>query len=152
MSKPRIGLNCNLMDMHDPLKAKAICHLKYIDAGDGIDVLKVADRLGLQGIVHVHQVAVQPDARFAHAKIPLTHSAFSAYSARNTLLNCLGFGILFMESSEISVHSLFCSAPSGLSGSIAGFSVSLATLPANKKKISRKNAIIAAPMSAPILT
>ena len=29
---PRIGLNCSLMDMSDPLKAKAVCHLKYIDA------------------------------------------------------------------------------------------------------------------------
>lgn len=30
--KPRIGLNCSLTDMDQPLKAKALCHLKYIDA------------------------------------------------------------------------------------------------------------------------
>lgn len=29
---PRIGLNCSLTEMSDPLKAKAVCHLKYIDA------------------------------------------------------------------------------------------------------------------------
>jgi len=33
--KPRIGLNCSLLDMNDPLKAKALCHLKYIDAVAG---------------------------------------------------------------------------------------------------------------------
>lgn len=32
---PLIGLNTSLMDMDDPLKAKAICHLKYIDAVAG---------------------------------------------------------------------------------------------------------------------
>jgi putative glutamine amidotransferase len=30
--KPRIGLNCGTIEMSDALKAKAICHLKYIDA------------------------------------------------------------------------------------------------------------------------
>src|SRR5947207_15829618 len=29
---PRIGLNCSLADMADPLKAKALGHLSYIDA------------------------------------------------------------------------------------------------------------------------
>lgn len=30
--RPLIGLNTSLMDMDAPLKAKAVCHLKYIDA------------------------------------------------------------------------------------------------------------------------
>ena len=30
--RPLIGLNTSLSDMNDPLKAKALCHLKYIDA------------------------------------------------------------------------------------------------------------------------
>jgi putative glutamine amidotransferase len=30
--RPLIGLNTSLIDMDDPLKAKAICHFKYIDA------------------------------------------------------------------------------------------------------------------------
>ncbi len=30
--RPLIGLNTSLMDMQDPLKAKAICHLAYVDA------------------------------------------------------------------------------------------------------------------------
>ncbi len=46
---PRIGLNCSLTDMSDPLKAKALCHLKYIDAivaGGGVPIVipPVADR------------------------------------------------------------------------------------------------------------
>ena len=32
MPRPLIGLNTSTMDMDDPLKAKAICHFKYIDA------------------------------------------------------------------------------------------------------------------------
>jgi putative glutamine amidotransferase len=30
--RPLIGLNTSLIDMDDPLKAKAVCHFKYIDA------------------------------------------------------------------------------------------------------------------------
>src|SRR3954465_7886994 len=30
--RPVIGLNTTLTDMDEPLKAKALCHLKYIDA------------------------------------------------------------------------------------------------------------------------
>ncbi|MEI6236946.1 MAG: gamma-glutamyl-gamma-aminobutyrate hydrolase family protein [Planctomycetota bacterium] len=50
MSKrPRIGLNMTLSDMNDPLKAKALCHLKYIDAvvaggGNPIIIPPCADR------------------------------------------------------------------------------------------------------------
>src|SRR4051812_21314574 len=32
MPRPLIGLTTSLMDMDQPLKAKAVCHLKYIDA------------------------------------------------------------------------------------------------------------------------
>lgn len=32
---PRIGLNCSLIDMGDQYKAKAVCHLKYVDAVAG---------------------------------------------------------------------------------------------------------------------
>jgi putative glutamine amidotransferase len=44
MMKPLIGLNMALQEdlMHDPLKARALCHLKYIDAvvlGGGIPLL-----------------------------------------------------------------------------------------------------------------
>ena len=46
---PRIGLNCSLMDITEPLKSKAVCHLKYIDAifnagGVPIVIPPVADR------------------------------------------------------------------------------------------------------------
>ena len=40
--RPLIGLNTTLANMTDPLKAKALCHLKYIDAvvlGGGVPVL-----------------------------------------------------------------------------------------------------------------
>ena len=33
--RPLIGLNTTLMDTDDPLKAKSVCHLKYIDAVAG---------------------------------------------------------------------------------------------------------------------
>jgi len=33
--RPLIGLNTSQMDLEDPLKAKAICHMKYIDAVAG---------------------------------------------------------------------------------------------------------------------
>jgi putative glutamine amidotransferase len=41
MTKPKIGLNCSLMDMDLPLKAKAVCHLKYIDAVAGAGCIPV---------------------------------------------------------------------------------------------------------------
>lgn len=30
--RPLIGLNTSLLEMEEPLRAKAVCHLKYIDA------------------------------------------------------------------------------------------------------------------------
>lgn len=33
--RPLIGLNTSLTDMTDPLRAKAVCHIKYIDAVSG---------------------------------------------------------------------------------------------------------------------
>ncbi|HYG73775.1 MAG TPA: gamma-glutamyl-gamma-aminobutyrate hydrolase family protein [Planctomycetota bacterium] len=54
--RPLIGLNMTLMEMHDPLKARALCHLKYIDAvagAGGIPVLlpPCADEAAIESVL-----------------------------------------------------------------------------------------------------
>lgn len=76
--RPRIGLNMTLVDMDIPLKEKAVCHLKYIDAiadNGGVPILlpPYSDRSmlydaieGLDGILFIGGPDYRPDQYGGH--------------------------------------------------------------------------------------
>lgn len=100
--RPRIGLNMTLVDMDTPLKEKAVCHLKYIDAiadNGGVPILlpPYSDRSmlydaleGLDGILFIGGPDYRPDQYGGHEQpesdlMPARRHQFDAWLAEIVL-------------------------------------------------------------------